>query len=768
MQRLSLSGQVLPLGARLLVRHDFLSAETRPIEVVYCFALPRDAALRRFQVAGQGFSAHSSLKPVREAEEDYEAGLEQGHLGVLARQYRDGLVNLSVGNLQPGDAVSVWLEILAGVELRDDGLRFRFPFTLAPSYHSKARAAEVEPGVGEIELPGKEFGDVLLPQWRTDAKDLHEVTFDVSVEWGGPISELSSPSHALRMRYPGDGCARASLAPASEVPNRDLVLDVRGEKAEPRLLTGEGEDGRRHFAAVIPSTVFGQGTPQRPPFVFLLDRSGSMGGAPMEQARNALVACLAALEERDRFGVVAFDNVTESLGATLTLATAQNRRAARDFLAHIDARGGTELVAGVHAALALLKPEGIGDIFLITDGQVFGTEEIVAQARGTGVQIHCLGIGSASQDRFLALLARETGGVSRFVTARERVDTEALELFASASAPVAGGLQAGFTGLDDARLEPEPPAFVRAGAPVALFGQCEPGKEGKILLDWGPPSASSPASVRDRSRLEIEMGEGSGAAGETLRLLRGARLITDLEIRLGNKQDGLAARDDRDLDRLERHLEEVSRHYGLSSRMMALVAVVQRAADSPGAPPKTLRVALGSPQDVAFRAGTMKSLACASHQFLVEPALMRALQCRADTMAMLDAMPPAAFAEQDPLTEIASLMEPDGGMPGSDDSDRLLRTLLALLAFASEEQWPSSGPYRVHLERMLKFVDSHLPGTLSKQQAEAARRALQMIKAEKRVAHNLLETATRVLMRHKTARWTHLQRALAPQPASES
>src|SRR5574341_429035 len=131
--------------------HDFASDEAKPVEVAYCFGLPRDAALRRFRISGPGFSVRSDLKPVKEAVEAYEHGLEQGHLAALARQYRDGIVNLSVGNLRQGDAVSVRLEILAGVAVREDGLRFRFPFTLAPSYHGKARAAAVDDSAGEIE-----------------------------------------------------------------------------------------------------------------------------------------------------------------------------------------------------------------------------------------------------------------------------------------------------------------------------------------------------------------------------------------------------------------------------------------------------------------------------------------------------------------------------------------------------------------------------------------------------------------------------------------
>jgi hypothetical protein len=43
MQKLWLTGQVLAVGARLWVRHEFVSSETEPVEVIYGFILPRDA-----------------------------------------------------------------------------------------------------------------------------------------------------------------------------------------------------------------------------------------------------------------------------------------------------------------------------------------------------------------------------------------------------------------------------------------------------------------------------------------------------------------------------------------------------------------------------------------------------------------------------------------------------------------------------------------------------------------------------------------------------
>ena len=357
MEGLWLTGGVLPVGARLVVVHTFRSAEKKPLEVVYAFGLPRDAALRRFKIVGDGFQVRSELKPVEQARADYEAGISAGHLASLARAYRDGRVNLSVGNVRPGELVKVFLELVAGVDLRDDGLRFRFPFTLAPCYHRDARAIEVEPGVGELELPEGQFGDILLPRDLTDPEALHGVAFDLSVHLGGAIATVASPSHALRTTGLGSHSARVALSRAREVPDRDLVLDVQTREVAARWCGGQTREGKARFTAVIPSTLFGPRAHAPKSIVFILDRSGSMQGLPLEQAKKAIEACLGTLGNKDRFGFVAFDTQAELFRPKLLEGTIDNRDDLRHFLSGVDVRGGTELGAGIEAGIKLAGAE---------------------------------------------------------------------------------------------------------------------------------------------------------------------------------------------------------------------------------------------------------------------------------------------------------------------------------------------------------------------------------------------------------------------------
>jgi Ca-activated chloride channel family protein len=619
----------------------------------------------------------------------YEQGIADGSLAALARQYADGIVNLTVGNIRPGETVTVLLEILAGVEPRDDGFRFRFPFTLAPAYHSKMRTALVE-GEGELELP-PEFGDVILPPFRRDAKGLHEVGFDLAIADAARVAEIASPSHPIRA-----GRGSAALAAARDVPNRDLVLDVRFEDNAIRVLSGPDSTGKRSFAAVVPSTSFGPNheTPRR--VAFLLDRSGSMSGEPLAQARKAIEACLAAMSEDDAFLPIAFDDRVELMAPAAVRATRKERDRARKFLQRIEARGGTELAAGVAEAARAIGTGG--DILILTDGQVFGSEQILAQARAAGLRLFCLGIGSASQDRFLTLLARETGGIARFVTPRERVDLAAVDLFASIGCPVASGLKAG------SNVQPEPPGAVFSGSPVLLYGEGE-----RAELEWEGGSRA------------IEIPDGDRDTGETVRLLRGSRLITDWEARYP-AAEATAALERRRQSRVAGRLAELSRTYGLASREMSLVAVVKRAGDRPGELPETRVVPVGMPQGVAFEA-YFAVKPCAA-PMLSAPSTMRfglfasAPHEPATAPSKLKPTPKLERPDDDDLVNLAAMLEPDGGMPGDTPAARAARTVAAIFAFAAEGHTLGSGPFRLHLRRLIDYLKAVVP------QSDAQKRAL--------------------------------------------
>lgn len=698
MQNLWLEGRVLPMGALLRVRHDFRVGGHKNVEAVYCFGLPRDAALRRFILKTGSLTAHSELRDAGEAARAYEKGLAAGSLAALASQYGDGLVNLSVGNIRPDEEVSVELEIVAGVELRDGGLRLRFPFTLAPSYHRDAIAVSPEPGWGQMDLPESVFGDLLLPEWVKDARGLHKVGFDLRLEMGREVERVGSPSHRIQVER-----GRVALAAAGDLPDRDLVLEVESG-AEARVVSG----GRR-IAVVVPSVEFGKANGGERTVVLLIDRSGSMAGAPFEQAKSAALACVAALEPEDRFGIALFSSGTEVWKSKLAPATKANREDAARFLAASDVGGGTELGEAIEAVARLMGDSG-GEVLLLTDGEVFGGEDLLRTARATRMRLHALGIGSASQDRMLSLLARETGGVSRYVTARERVDQAALEMFASAGRPVATGLRAEVKGV----VTVNPPERVYSGSPISLFARLNEGAAAAVRVRW------------EGGEREFTGQDGTEETGEALRLLEGARRITEIDCRWGA---GSNARENR---RIQNALRQLSEEYGLASRAMALVAVIERSDDIAGDVPRTLVVPVGLPEDMLME-GVFKGSVLAAVPSSPPSKHVTFSLAQSFGHLMTREAEAAPSAPPDPVIELATMIEDDGGMPGADMEERIENSFAARQVFIA-----AGDAFSAHARRLERFLSRQKLSESDSARLQAATSAMLAGKATEEAAEVLL------------------------------
>jgi len=137
--------------------------------------------------------------------------------------------------------------------------------------------------------------------------------------------------------------------------------------------------------------------------VFLLDRSGSMYGKPMEDACQALLFGLSSLQPEDSFNIIVFDHAQLTFSSQLVHATAPILGHAQEWVTtNCEARGGTDILAPLQAAFQLLQMnlDAVPYIFLITDGAVVDERKIcrliqaaVTSRGGKAPRISTFGIG---------------------------------------------------------------------------------------------------------------------------------------------------------------------------------------------------------------------------------------------------------------------------------------------------------------------------------------------------------------------------------------
>jgi hypothetical protein len=202
-------------------------------------------------------------------------------------------------------------------------------------------------------------------------------------------------------------------------------------------------------------------------------------------------------------------------------------------------------------------------------------------------------------------------------------------------------------------------------------------------------------------------------------------MITDWECRYPYGNEALAPLEKRKQSRVAERLSYLSRTYGLASREMSLVAVVARVGDRPGEIPQTSVVPLGMAQDVQFEAylptppprrptvgfAADVPLDCLEEApkaaYMPEPLGPRFSRLRG---VFRKSQPPssqtAPESSDDVLINLASQLEPDGGMPGQNGAERAARSAALLLAFVAAGHTLTTGAFRTHVARLVQYLTS--------------------------------------------------------------
>ncbi len=333
------------LVASATVTQQYANSSDAPIEAVYIFPLPHDAAVYDLEIRVGKRVIRSVIHEREQAKRVYEAAKAEGKRAALLEQERPNIFTASVANIMPGDQISVRLRYVQPLKWEDGRMRLVFPMVVGPRYIPGTQVIEHTGSGWAADTNAVPDASRITPQVRSpESRPGHDISVSVDLDMGFEAASIKSVSHEVNIGRLGDGRQQVELMGGTTLPNKDFILEIQqAESTEPKtalFLSNGGDSGETHFllTAFPPTVQPSERTPVE--MLYMIDVSGSMQGTSIEQARAALLQALDRLRPSDRFGILQFSNGYQEFARWPMAASAQNVAAARDYVR------GCELEAG--------------------------------------------------------------------------------------------------------------------------------------------------------------------------------------------------------------------------------------------------------------------------------------------------------------------------------------------------------------------------------------------------------------------------------------
>lgn len=457
-----------PLAAVQVTQH-FQNPFAQPVNLEYLFPLPEGGAIHDFEFVIGEEHVKAEIQASEVARERYEEARIHGRRATLFEERRPNLFALLLANVQPGDEIEACIRYQQQLLFRGANYEFVFPMGITPRYHRHPEDAEAT-DTARV-LPGEEIG---------------QVTLTVELDAGEAALDPVSPSHPLEVRRLNERSFAVQLA-GEHIPDKDFVL--RYQLRNPEIQTPVWVSGEQDTATVL-VTLVPNGWPEpmsAPPreFIFVLDRSGSMAGAALRQAANALSAGLRTLRAEDTFYLLAFDDRLDHFTRRPVPFVQEQLEAADRWLERIDARGGTEIGKALEAALALpADAMRQRHIIFFTDGAVSAERDVLTMVRRGlhNARLFAFGIGPSVNRAFISSLARLGRGTSEFLQLDEDIEAAIIRFHDRLAYPLLQQLEVSWQGTTAWDMLPAALPDIYYGDPLLFCARIRPAPGSHLLL----------------------------------------------------------------------------------------------------------------------------------------------------------------------------------------------------------------------------------------------------------------------------------------------
>uniref|UniRef100_A0A8C6U406 von Willebrand factor A domain containing 5A n=1 Tax=Neogobius melanostomus TaxID=47308 RepID=A0A8C6U406_9GOBI len=615
----------------------YQNKEEKPIEAVFVFPMPSEAAVCHFSAKVGQTLIVAEVKEKKQAREEYDDALSSGQQAFLLEESDQSpdIFSMSVGSLPPGESASIRLEYVTELDVQaDEALRFCLPAVLNPRY---------QPTVTSV--PSS-----LVP---------YDLTFLARVQSARPISKVESNCTMDPLEFLSQDQTAASVKlAAGHKFDRDVELLIYYKDThEPSAVVEAGQASAKaetlmgdpavmlslypEFPKDIMSSVSSSGE-----FVFLLDRSGSMSGGRIASARDTLLLLLKSLPMGCFFNIYSFGSTFEQIFPESVEYKQETMEEALKKVEMMQANlGGTEILAPLERIYSQnCIPNQPRQLFVFTDGEVGNTKEVINLVKSNSGSHRCFsfGIGEGASTALINGLAKEGGGHAQFITGSDRMQPKVIQSLRFAMQPAVVDISVKWDlpkGVSATVLSP-PLTSIFQGQRSLLYAQLT----GQVLTEGCVTVKYSLAGRPTENKLNFSL-KPTEETGLTVHRLAARSLIRSLEQGQGDRRGQID-------DAKKKKIIDLSVQSGVSSSFTAFIAVNKTSGEAIQGPllrrnvPVPMMMACSMPMP---RMAACMDIDCADVMF-------RAADCDNGALPSV----PESKAKRDPLLELVSLQKASG------------------------------------------------------------------------------------------------------------
>lgn len=400
--------------AQVQVEQTFVNTGSAVAQVQFVFPIPYEGAIDRMTFMVDGKEYEAKLLEAKKAREIYEGYVRRNQDPALLEWVGTGMFQTSV------------FPVPAGAE-RKVSLKF-----------------------SQLLRKDHQLTDFLIPlsTAKYTSQPVEKVSVNVAIETTTDIKSVFSPTYPIEVKRPDSKHAVVKYEATNTIPATDfrLFFDTNDGKLGASLISYRPESSEEGFFLMLASPEIKTENADRPSktVIVVADRSGSMSGKKIEQAKDAIKFVLNNLRTGDTFNIVAYDSAVESFKPELQKFDEETRKQALGFVEGLYAGGSTNIDGAMSTALAMIKDDKRPNyVLFLTDGLPTAGEtneaKIAANAKSNNkirARIINFGVGYDVNSRLLDRLGRENFGQSEYVRPDENIEASVSRLYAKMSSPV--------------------------------------------------------------------------------------------------------------------------------------------------------------------------------------------------------------------------------------------------------------------------------------------------------------------------------------------